>query len=67
VGIEAPQQFQQVRYSLGRVNGRLMFDDPKSDGSGRFVSLPPPVVEVVRRHRTALAAARLAAPAWQAA
>jgi integrase len=56
--------YVRVRYSLGRVNRRLVFDDPKTDKSRRFVSLPQPVVEVLRRHRATQAAERLAAPVW---
>jgi integrase len=55
----------RVRWTLGRVDRALVFDEPKTDRSRRFVSLPSPVVETLRRHRTALAAERLAALAWQ--
>jgi hypothetical protein len=55
-----------VRWQLVRVDQRLVFDEelktPKSKG---FVSLPAPVVEVLRRHKAAQAAERLAAPVWQ--
>jgi site-specific recombinase XerD len=55
----------RVKWTLGRVGRQLVFDDPKTDESCDFVSLPAPVVEVLRRHRTAQAAERLAAPVWQ--
>ena len=51
----------RVRWTLVRVDRRLVFDEPKTEKSRRFVSLPAPVVETLRRHRTALAAERLAA------
>jgi integrase len=54
----------RVRWTLSRVNRALMFDEPKTEKSRRFVSLPSPVVETLRRHKTALAAERLAAVAW---
>jgi integrase len=42
----------------------LVFDEPKTERSRRFVSLPSPVVETLRPHKAALAAERLAAVAW---
>lgn len=53
-----------MRWTLARVDGRLVFDEPKTERSP-FVSLPSPVVETLRRHRSTLAAERLAAPVWQ--
>jgi integrase len=55
----------RVRWTVGRVDRKLIFDDPKTEGSRQFVPLPAPVVEVLRRHRTARAAEWLAAPVWQ--
>jgi integrase len=55
----------RVRWTLARVERHLVFDEPKTERSRRYVSLPSPVAEVLRRHRTALAAEQLAAPAWQ--
>jgi integrase len=54
----------RVRWTLGRVDRALIFDEPKTERSRRFVSLPSPVVETLRRHKAALAAERLAATAW---
>jgi integrase len=54
----------RVRWTLARVDRKLVFDEPKTERSRRFVSLPSPVVEVLRRHRASLAAERLAALAW---
>jgi integrase len=55
----------QVRWSLVRVGGRLVFEVPKTERSRRFVALPLPVLETLRRHRVAQAAERLAALALQ--
>ena len=49
-----------------RVDGRLVFDEPKTERSRRFVSLPSPAVETLSRHRSTLAADQLAAPVWMA-
>jgi integrase len=54
----------RVRWTLARVDRKLVFDEPKMERSRRFVSLPSPVVEVLRRHKASLAAERLAALAW---
>jgi integrase len=54
----------RVKWTLGRVDRALVFDEPKTDKSRRLVSLPSPVVEVLRRHKAALAAERLAALVW---
>jgi integrase len=54
----------RVRLSLGRVGRQLVFDDTKNR-KARFVSLPAPIVEVLRHHKAAMAAERLAAPIWQ--
>jgi integrase len=53
-----------VKWSLARVGGQLLFSQPKTEKSRRFVSLPEPVIETLRRHRVAQAAERLAAPVW---
>jgi integrase len=55
----------RVRWTLARVERRLVFDEPKTERSRRFVSLAAPVVEALRLHRTQQAAQRLAAPVWQ--
>lgn len=54
----------RVRWTLARVDRALVFDEPKTERSRRFVSLPSPVVEMPRRHKASLAAERLAAVAW---
>jgi integrase len=54
----------RVRWTLARVDRQLVFNEPKTDKSRRFVSLPSPVVEMLRRHRAALAAEQLAAVVW---
>jgi integrase len=54
-----------VGWTLARVHRHLVFDEPKTERSRRFVSLPSPVVEMLRRHKAAQAAERLAAPVWQ--
>jgi integrase len=46
----------RVRWSLARVCGKLQFSQPKTEKSRRFVSLPAPVLETLRRHRVAQAA-----------
>jgi integrase len=43
----------RVRWSLARVGGKLLFSQPKTERSRRFVSLPEPVIETLRRHRAA--------------
>jgi integrase len=55
----------RVRWTLARVDRQLVFDEPKTERSRRCVSLPSPVVEVLRRHKASLAAEQLAAPAWR--
>jgi integrase len=55
----------RVRWTLARVDRALVFDEPKTERSRRFVSLPSPVVEMLRRHKTVLTAEQLAAPVWQ--
>jgi integrase len=54
----------RVRWTLARVDRQLIFDEPKTERSRRFVSLPSPVVEMLQRHKAALVAERLAALAW---
>ena len=52
----------RVRCTLARVERQLVFDEPKTERSRRFVSLPSPVVEMLRRHKSALTAEQLARP-----
>jgi integrase len=54
----------RARWSLARVDGKLQFSQPKTEKSRRFVSLPAPVLETLRRHRVAQAADQLAAQVW---
>lgn len=54
-----------MRLTLSRVDRHLVFDEPKTERSVRFVSLPSSVAEGLRHHRTRQAAERLAAPLWQ--
>ena len=54
----------RVRWTLGRVDRAMRFDEPKTERSRRFVALPAPVIEALRRHKTQQAAERLAAPVW---
>jgi integrase len=54
----------RVRWTLSRVGHELVFDEPKTERSRRFVPLPSPVAEMLKRHRIAQAAERLAAVAW---
>ena len=50
----------RVRWTIARVGGELVFTEPKTERSRRFVSLPAPVVDVLRRYRN-----RAAAAVWQ--
>jgi len=54
----------RVRWTLARIDRRLVFDEPKTDRSRRFVPLPQPVADTLKRHRASQAAERLAAPVW---
>ncbi len=54
----------RVRWTLGRVERELRIDEPKRSRSRRFVALPVPVIETLRRHKTQQAAERLAATVW---
>jgi integrase len=54
----------RVRWTLGRVDKALVFDEPKTERSRRFVPLPSPVAEALKHHRAAQAAERLAAVVW---
>jgi integrase len=54
----------RVRWTLSRVDRQLIFDEPKTERSRRFVPLPQPVAETLKRHRATQLAERLAALAW---
>ena len=54
----------RVRWTLVRVDRQLVFDEPKTERSRRFLPLPSPVTETLKRHRAAQAAERLAAAVW---
>ena len=62
--VDLTSQRVWVGWSLVRVGGHLVFDVPKTERSRRFVALPTPVVETLRKHRVTQAAERLAAIAW---
>ena len=51
----------KVRKTLGRVDGELVFSEPKTDRSRRTVPLSPAVVAMLRKHRTEQKAERLRA------
>ena len=54
-----------VERTLQKVRGEVRFVTPKTDRSRRSISLPPSVVEQLRRHRKEQAERRLlAGPAW---
>jgi integrase len=54
----------RVRWTLGRVDKALVFDEPKTERSRRFVPVPSPVAEALKHHRAARVAERLAAVVW---
>ena len=43
---------------------QLVFDEPKAERPRRFVPVPSPVADTLKRHRPAQAAERLPAPVW---
>jgi integrase len=54
----------RVRWTLSRIERRLVFDEPKTERSRRFVPLPSPVTDTLKRQRVSQAAERLAAVVW---
>jgi integrase len=62
--VDLPAGHVRVRWTLSRVDRQLMFDEPKTERSRRFVPLPSPVADVLKRHRAAQVAEQLAAPVW---
>ena len=50
-----------VRHTLQRVNGELIFKEPKTRSSRRTVPLPGPCLDALKSHATKQAAERLAA------
>jgi integrase len=55
-----------VRGTLGRVSGKLVITEPKTDRSRRTVPIAPPLVAMLRAHRADQDAERLAAAnQWQ--
>jgi integrase len=54
----------RVKWTLARVDRRLVFDEPKTERSRRFVPLPSPVADALKVHRSEQLAERLAAPVW---
>jgi integrase len=56
----------EVRQALQRAGGVLRLGPVKSDGSARFVAIPAPCVDALRRHRARQAAERaVAGEAWR--
>lgn len=51
----------RIAATIGAVGGRLMVSEPKTARSRRTVPIPPSVVALLRRHKTAQAAERLRA------
>ena len=49
----------KVRKTIGRVGKQLVFSEPKTPRARRTVPVPPAVVAMLRRHRTAQKAERL--------
>jgi integrase len=55
-----------VRGTLGRVGGRLVISEPKTERSRRSVPIAPPVAAMLRAHRVGQQAERVAAgDQWQ--
>jgi integrase len=56
----------KVRQTVGRIDGELVFSEPKTDRSRRTVPLSPAVVAMLRKHRTEQKAEKLrAGNQWQ--
>jgi integrase len=56
----------KVRQTVSRVEGKLVFSEPKTERSRRTVPLSPAVVAMLRKHRTDQKAERLrAGNQWQ--
>jgi integrase len=54
-----------VRHTLQRYDGEYHLDDPKTDRSRRTISLPPQLVDALRRHRVQQGEERLrVGPIW---
>jgi len=51
----------KVAATIGRVEGRLLISEPKTDRSRRTVPLSPAIVPMLRKHKTAQTAERLRA------
>lgn len=55
-----------VRGTLGRIDGKLLITQPKTERSRREIPLPPPVVAMLKEHRKTQLEERLrAANVWQ--
>ena len=59
--IDLDERTLTVRHTLQRVNGDLIFKEPKTRSSRRTVPLPGPCVEALKSHAAKQAAERLAA------
>ncbi len=56
----------KVRQTVSRLDGKLVFSEPKTDRSRRTVPLSPAVVAMLRKHRTAQRQEKMAARnQWQ--
>jgi integrase len=64
--IDLEQRLLRVTRTLKRERGELSLGDPKTATSRRALSMPTPVVDALRAHRTRQSEERLAAPVWEA-
>lgn len=55
----------RVRQAVQRVDGELIFKEPKTEKSRRTLTLPGVVVEALRRHRDRQAFEAAASPVWR--
>jgi integrase len=63
--VDLDQRFLLVRHTLQRVDGELIFKEPKTRSSRRTVPLPQPCVDALQRHRAKQGEERLkAGPRW---
>ena len=66
VDVDLEEGVLRVRQALQRAGGVLRLGPVKSDGSARFVAMPGPCVEALRRHRDRQQAEReVAGAAWK--
>jgi integrase len=55
----------RVARTLKRERGQLNIGDPKTSGSRRALTMPAPVLDALRLHRTQQAAEKVTAPTWE--